>query len=303
MILEVRHLRVMDAIRREGNVTRAAVRLHLTQPAVSHALKDLEGRLGVDLFRRRNGRMVPTPEGNRVLRAADVVLGELQRTEEDLEQVRLGNQGVLRIATECYTCYSWLPALLTEFAESFPGIEIQIVPDEKSDTTAALKDDRLDLAITSLEPTDDAIVAKRLFNDELVAIVPPSHPLASRSYLKAEDFADQHLINHGELDTTAIFQRVLRPGGVTPARVSAIPLTEAIIQTVRAGIGVSVIARWLAAPEIDAGQVVAVRVTQRGLKRTWYATTMSHRADTPAIAGLVRALKENGYQAACDCNR
>lgn len=302
MILEVRHLRVMDAIRREGNVTRAAGRLHLTQPAVSHALKDLEGRLGVDLFRRQNGRMVPTSEGTRVLRAADMVLGELQRTEEDLEQARLGNQGVLRIATECYTCYSWLPALLAEFAESFPGIEIQIVPEEKGDTSAALKDDRLDLAITSMEPTDDTIVARRLFDDEMVAIMQPSHALASRSYIRAEDFADQHLINHGELDSTHIFQRVLRPAGVIPVRISAIPLTEAIIQTVRAGIGVSVIARWLAAPEIEAGQLVAVRVTQRGLKRTWYATTMSHRADAPAIVGLVRALKDNGYQAACECN-
>jgi LysR family transcriptional regulator for metE and metH len=301
VILEVRHLRVVDAIQREGTVTRAAARLHLTQPAVSHALRDLEDRLGIGLFRRQDGRMVATPEGKRILRAADSVLGELRRAEEDIEQARLGNQGVVRIATECYTCYNWLPALLRRFGEEFPAVELQIAPEEKADPMGALLEDRLDLAILSFPSEDERIVTKQLFQDEMVAIVATDHPLADRHHLTADDFRDQHLINHGELESTSVFQRVLRPAGVTPARVSAIPLTEAIIQTVRAGIGISVIARWLATPEVEAGQIQAIRVTPRGLRRTWYAAIPSHRADAPAIRKLVKTLKEHGYRAACEC--
>ena len=84
MILEVRHLRVIDAIVREGGVSRAAERLNLTQPAVSHALRDLEDRLGVKLFERGARRMRPTPECERLLRAAGIVLDELSRAEDDV---------------------------------------------------------------------------------------------------------------------------------------------------------------------------------------------------------------------------
>ena len=127
-VLEVRHLRAIAAIQREGTVTAAARRLYLTQSAVSHLLKDLETRLGVDLFDRERG-MEPTEEGKRLLRSARVVLDELDRAEYDLAQLRDGYQGVLRVTTQCYTCYHWLPRILSRFRDRFPEIDLQIVPD------------------------------------------------------------------------------------------------------------------------------------------------------------------------------
>ena len=127
MILEVRHLRMIEAIAREGGVTNAARRLHLTQPAVSHALRDLERKLGVKLFQRSPKGMIPTDNGERLLQTAAAVLDELQRAESHLAARRAGHLGALRIATQCYTCYHWLPGVLQAFSRDLPAIDVQIV--------------------------------------------------------------------------------------------------------------------------------------------------------------------------------
>jgi LysR family transcriptional regulator, regulator for metE and metH len=301
MILELRHLRVVEAIGREGTVTGAARALHLTQPAVSHALKELEHRLGVGLFRRDRRRMVATPEGERLLQSCAVVLAELGRVERDLEQYRDGYRAVLRIATQCYTCYNWLPPLLKQFQARHPQVTVEIVPDAKHDPIDALLEHRLDLAILFEKPDTDGIVTRRLFEDELVAIVPSGHPLGNRDHVTARDFAAEHYVSQSPIGESTLRQEVLAPAGVEPRQWSVIPLTEAIIQTVVSGLGVSVLPLWLVTPEVEAGRLQAVRVTRRGLKRVWYAAARRDRMTLPAVADLVRDLAAGGYDVACAC--
>src|SRR2546430_7716615 len=108
--LEVRHLRLVEAVADVGSLTRAGDRLHLTQSALSHQLRDIESRLGAALFLRIGKRLVLTPAGERLLGSAKEVLARLERTEEEIRQMRRDKAGVLRLTTECYTCYHWLPA-------------------------------------------------------------------------------------------------------------------------------------------------------------------------------------------------
>lgn len=303
MILEVRHLRVIDAIVREGGVSRAAERLSLTQPAVSHALRDLEDRLGVKLFERGARRMRPTPECERLLRAAGIVLDELSRAEDDVAAMRDGQQGVLRIATQCYTCYHWLPRVLSTMAHDFPRVDVQIVPEATRRPVEALLEESLDLAITYEVAPSTEVVSERLFDDELVAIVPPDHRLANRPFLVAADFADEHVILHGSPEDSTLFQRVLRPAGVEPKRASTLLLTEALVESVKAGLGVSVVARWTVAAQLADQSLRAVPVTPGGLERSWYATVLRRRRGAPALAALVALLKRDalGSVAACAC--
>jgi len=301
MILETRHLRVVDAIQREGTVTRAAQVLNLTQPAVSHALRELEERLGVRLFRRDRKRMAPTPEGERLLRSSELVLSELARVERELGQYRDGVRGVIRIATACYTCYNWLPPLLKQFRERHPQVSIEIVPEVKLEPVEAILDHRLDVAIVYEAPDREGVVTRRLFEDELVAILAPDHPAAGRDHLVARDFADEHFISQSPLAESLFQQQVLGPAGVETRQWSVIPLTEAVIQTVASGIGVSVLPRWLVKPEIEAGRLCAVRVTKKGMMRTWYAAALEERMLSVPVADLVSELKANGFAAACCC--
>ncbi|MEO8033248.1 MAG: LysR family transcriptional regulator, partial [Acidobacteriota bacterium] len=125
-LLEIRHLLLVAAVADEGSLTRAGERLNLTQSALSHQLLDIEERLRTALFHRVSRKMVLTEAGQRVLTSARRILDDLARTEEDLRLYAADRRGVIRLTTECYTCYHWLPALMKQFEKTHPGIEIRI---------------------------------------------------------------------------------------------------------------------------------------------------------------------------------
>ena len=127
MDLEIRHLRLVREVSLAGSLTRAGAVLHLTQSALSHQLRDIESRLDTPLFLRVGKRMILTPAGERLLRSAEDVLATIEQTEEAIRRLAGAGRGLLRLTTECYTCYHWLPARLREFHERFPRVEVEIV--------------------------------------------------------------------------------------------------------------------------------------------------------------------------------
>src|SRR5262245_31176262 len=184
MLLETRHLRLVQEIAQLGGVTSASKRLYLTQSAVSHQLLDLERRLGTPLFHRAGKKMVPTPAGQRVLATADNLLGELKRLEDDLRRIAQGQDAVIRLSTACYTCYHWLPPLLHDFQRRFPHVDVQIVAEVTRDPIPALLDGRLDLAIVHQDPEDERLSLVKLFKDELVVVMRADHKLARRRHIE-----------------------------------------------------------------------------------------------------------------------
>ncbi len=279
-ILEVRHLSLVNEIASTGSVTRAAERLHLTQSALSHQLRDIESRLGIQLFLRLGKRMVLTPPGERVLGTAKRVLDELGRAEEDLKLMSQDGKGVLRLCTQCNTGYHWLPPLLQSFHRKYPGVDVQIIVTATERPIEALLDGQIDLAVVTSEVTDRRLQLVPLFEDELVAVVAPTHPFAKRAFIEPIDFTEEHLIIYtADRHDSYTFMRILGPAGVEPERVSQVPLTEAILELVKAGLGVSVMARWAIEPALETGAVKAVRIGKRGVYRSWTAVTLRDRVE------------------------
>jgi LysR family transcriptional regulator for metE and metH len=292
LTLEIRHLTLVDAVAELGNVTRAADRLHLTQSALSHQLRDIESRLGAPLFVRLSRRMALTPEGERVLTSARRVLDELRRAEDDVRGMSDSGRGVLRLCTQCNTGYHWLPPLLESFNKKHPGVDVQIVVDATERPLDALRDGQIDLAvITDDDVNDPRIVTRPLFADELVAIVPPNHRLAKRAWIAPEDFRDEHLIIYkAPRKSSYTFTRILTPAGIEPARVSFVPLTEAIVELIKAGLGIGVLAAWAVEPAIRSGAVKAVRIGRKGVRRQWSAATLAGRPDPKWLGEFIRLL-------------
>ena len=109
---------------------------------------------------------------------------------------------------------------------------------------------------------------------EVVVVMRPDHPLAARPYVAAEDFADEHLIIYSAPGESTVFRRVLLPAGIMPRRVSHIQLTEAIVEMVKGGMGISVLARWAVLPHVAAGTLEALPLTRTGLHRQWKAAVI-----------------------------
>jgi LysR family transcriptional regulator for metE and metH len=270
-MLEIRHLQLVKAIAEEGGVTRAGRRLHLTQSALSHQLRDAEERLDVRLFDRIGKRMVLTPAGERLLRSARGVIEEMDRTEQEIRAASRDG-GRLRLTTQCNTVYHWLPSRLRLFHQAHPEVDLEVVAGATADPLPSLLEGGIDLAIVYRFPRDPRLAFRTLFRDEQVVVMKPGHPLARRPFLVAADFASEHLIVYSvPRERNLVFREVLIPAGVTPARVTHIQLTEGIVELVKEGLGISVLAGWTVAAQVQRGELVARPLTSGGRYRQWSA--------------------------------
>jgi LysR family transcriptional regulator for metE and metH len=293
MKLEVRHLRLIRAIAQEGSVTRAGNRLFLTQSALSHQLRDIETKLGVTLFDRVNKKMLLTSAGKRILIAANEILDHLDRLEEDVKRIASNQEGVLRISTECYTCYHWLPQVLKRFNVEYPGIDVKIIVEATGDPITAVLDGVIDVGLTNSARQNNKIRYQALFRDEYVVIVSREHPFCSKSWISANDFRDQHLVIYSAPEENRVFQKILVPARVSPRRVSSVQLTEAIVEMVKAGLGIGILSKWSIAQQLESGMVKAIPLTKRGFCRTWYAATLKTKKPPAHLEAFIRLLANN----------
>ena len=293
-MLDIRHLRLLLAVAEEGTLTRAANRLHLTQSALSHQLREAERSIGRPLFLRGARRMTLTAAGDRLLRSARTVLDELGAAELEIGGLLNESEGTLRLATECYTCYHWLPSALATFEKAHPLVDVQIVAEATRRPVPALLEGALDVAIVSGEVRNSRLRLTPLFRDEMVAVLPAGHRLAAARFVSAFDFAPETLITYAApRENLTIFREVLGPAGVRPRRWIPIEITEAIIELVKAGQGVSVMARWAAEPYAAGGKLVLRRLTEKGIVRVWNAATRRQKHAPKYLADFVEALLDS----------
>jgi LysR family transcriptional regulator for metE and metH len=289
--LEIRHLRMVAAVAASGSVTLAASEVHLTQSAVSHQLRDIEARLGTPLFLRVGKRMVPTAAGGRVLATARRVLDDIAAAEDDVRRLATNQAGVLRVCAQCNTGYHWLPPLIETFRRKHPNVDVVVAVEYTMRPLEALLDGRLDLAIVTQEVHNSHLRVRPLFEDEHAAIVAPDHPFATRPFVRPEDFAGERLLLYsGSADDSFTVREVLRPAGVEPERISFVMLTEAIVEMVKARLGISVMQTWAVEPAIRAGEVRAVPITAAGIHRRWSAATLRAAGASPHMEAFVELL-------------
>jgi LysR family transcriptional regulator, regulator for metE and metH len=293
--LDSRHLRLVAEVARTESVTRAADRLHVTQSAVSHQLRELEDKFGAPLFVRSGRRMLPTAAGRLLVDAASTVLNAISQVEYRMSQLTRNISGELRVSAHCHTGYHWLPAIVDGLRQRYPTFEIHLSPEFTLDPITALLDAKLDLAIMNDDSNDRRLRYHPLFNDEHVAIVDASHPWAARAYVTAEELVSEQLYLYSRsIDDSFIVQKVLRPAGIPLQRVTYLQLTEGILEMVKAGMGVSVLPKWSIANVIASGEIIPVRITKAGVFRQWFAATLRDVPATPFMEEFIRLLIEQG---------
>jgi LysR family transcriptional regulator, regulator for metE and metH len=288
--LEVRHLKLLVTVAEEGSVTEAGKRLHLTQSALSHQLRDAEQKLGTALFLRLGRKMVLTPAGERLIACARRVLEELSDTEVLIEKLNGGKRGEVRLSTECYTCYHWLPPVLQKFHDKFSQVEVNIVASATSDPAAALLEGKLDVAIMSCVPANKSLRATPMFEDELFLVMSPQHRLAAASQVRPRDLETETILIYPPREESTLINKLLKPAGVEANRVIEVPLTEAIVELAAGGTGIGFLARWAVAPAVEAGKVAIRPMGGRGFRRQWYAVTMRNQPAPPFLTEFLSLL-------------
>lgn len=298
--MEIRHLKLIREVARTKSLSKAKDNLYLSQSALSHQLKEVEGQLGTLLFHRVNKQLILSTAGKMVLDSAEKVLSELEKTESSIKKYVSGQTGTIRLATQCYTCYHWLPTILKDFKKEFPNVEIEILHNNDSDVENQVLNGEIDIAVIYESSNHSKLNYFELFEDEMFALVPPDHTWRAKQYLEAKDFENQQVIIHSyPLESVSLFSQVLIPEGIQPKNVVQVQVTEAIIEMVKAGLGVNVMAKWIVEPYLKEDQIALVPVTKRGLHRTWNTITLKQETTPQYLLNFVEHLKCNIKEMAC----
>ena len=295
-ILELRHLRTLQALRDSGSLVRAAQLLNLTQSALSHQIKLLEDRYGQPLFERKSVPPQFTAVGERLLALADAMLPQVEGAERDIARLVLGQGGQMRIAVECHTCFDWLMPAMDAFRTRWPEVELDIVSGFHADPVGLLHQGRADVAIVSEVDADEAGVDYHaLFGFEIRALLANTHPLVAKPHLVAQDFADQTIITYPVPDEMLdLIRQVLEPAGVRAPRRTT-ELTVAMLQLVASGRGVAALPVWAVQGYVDRGYVTARPIGPHGLTGRLYAACMQRTAERPWLADFVTVTRESSF--------
>ena len=267
---DLRQLRAFVAVVEEGSFTLAARRLFVTQSAVSHSLRTLEEQLNCKLLDRSGKRVVVTVEGELLLKRCKRVIFELDQASRDLDGLRRWGQTRIRIGAPHSLCHFIIPSVLREFRDCFPRCEPVIEAGDTMGLLDRLSDVELDLVV-GLKPrgrSEDGYRA--MFNDRLAFVVSPFHPWVSNPSLMLETLAEQQFIIYARAtETHRLIEEWLEKKGGRGKKPLVLGDMQAIKEMAKLGVGVGIVASWVAAREISDGSLRALYIPEPGIQREW----------------------------------
>ena len=248
-MLEIKHLKTLDALAKHGNLVKTADALFMTQSALSHQIKQLEDSLELKLFERKSQPLQFTPAGKLLLQLAQQVLPQLQHTENQLKGLAIGEQGRLKIGVECHTCFEWLLPLLRPYQAQWPNVDVDIAGRLSNLALPSLLKHELDLVITSDPLEHEALRFEPLFSYEIQLVLPANHRLNTASnnqaWLQPQDLTHETLIcypvNEDKLD---IFRQFLTPHNLRPKATEQTDMTLIMGHRVESGRGVCALTKF-----------------------------------------------------------
>lgn len=261
MTPELRLVRYFVAVAEAENVTRAAERLHIAQPSLSAAIKQLEGQLGVELLARHGRRVTVTPVGELLLRRGRELL---EHADDVMAEVRSRNASAsarLRLGLSPTARFGVGPELLAACADKVPAIMLYTSEDTTGTLLRGVADGSLDLAITFCAAARPGVDLALLRDEPAVVHLPSDHRLAERSSLTLEDLAGETVLIAASDDSSGFSARVLDAFaelGLTP-RTRVDPYPDLGLQAVRDGLGIVVYARSAYPDALDGSAFVEVR--------------------------------------------
>ncbi|MGB6241119.1 MAG: LysR substrate-binding domain-containing protein [Castellaniella sp.] len=295
-MIEVKHLETLLAIRDGGSLQEAAERLHLTQSALSHQLRDLEVRLKTPLLNRRTRPARLTTAGLRLVALAEDVLPRIRATELELRRLSAGRAGRLHVAIDCHSCFQWLMPTLDTFRKDWPDVSLDLSAAFSFAPLPALIRGDLDVVITSDPDTLDGVLYAPLFAYELVLAVSSQGPLGTARRIEAEDLRDQVLITYPvDRSRLDVFTALLDPAGVEPAGVRTAELTPMIVQLVASGRGVAALPNW-ALEEYRSLPGLHICRLDDGIWRTLQAGIRAEDADTAYVQAFLEQAKRTCFE-------
>ena len=282
----LKQLRLLAAAARGGSLVAAAEACHVTPPAVTMQMRQLEEEIGLPLFERNGRGLALTAAGREVLAAAERIDAVLDDCTAGLAVLKALDGGRVTVGVVSTAKY-FAPRMLATFTRRHPMIEMKLVVRNREGTVAAFADGSLDIAIMGRPPEGVEVESTPLGDHPHVMIAPPDHRLAGCSAVPPADLAAETILMREEgSGTRALTTRFLAASGVTPHVGMEIGSNETIKQAVMAGLGIALISAHTIAAEIRDGRLVILDITGLPVLRQWYVVRLAAKRLMPAARAL-----------------
>ena len=269
-VLDSRRLRSFVAIAVAESFTIAARKLFVTPSALSHQIKALEEQLGAELFERTGKRVRLTSAGHALLPRANEALEKLAEARRAVVEAKGDARGQLRIGAAATVCEYLLPPVLREFRRRFPQHQLSVEPADTAPLVERLLADQIDFGVLILPARHASLQTLELFEDELVAVVPPKHPWAKKRTVPLIEIPAQSFILYSRKSVTyQLLETFLRTEGVAFPNFIETGEADVIKALVKMELGVGVVAPWICERELRQKLLVAVPFAGGNLRRRW----------------------------------
>jgi DNA-binding transcriptional LysR family regulator len=270
MHITLRQLRIFEAVATYGSMSRAAVELNLTQPAVSMQMKQIEEQIGLPLIEQVGRKLFLTEAGTELRTHAQRFNAQALELKAAMEHLRGLHRGLLRLAVVSTANY-FLPPLIASLSQQHPGVQVSLQVSNRESVLAALADNRTDLAITGRPPESDELVSERFLDNPLVVIASPSHPLAKTESLTLQRLSEERLVlRESGSGTRATIERYFAERGVDYLPGCELNTNEAVKLAVQAGLGLGVVSAQAIELELEAGRLAVLQVEGFPIMRGWH---------------------------------
>ncbi|MGE4240969.1 LysR family transcriptional regulator [Ramlibacter sp.] len=272
------------AVAENASFRKAAEQMHLSLPAVSMQIKQLEERLGVALFQRTTRKVELTREGEELMISTRKAMAELDASLARIQQAADAQQGQLSFACVPTVAGSSLAAILAEFSRDYPGIRVKVRELAQPELLEAVRRREVDFGIGPPPDKPGELDSQPLFVDDYVAVVPADHPAARRPTITLRELSKGRILAPGNSQFLVHLQDVLRQEGLEPDFSYQFTHVSTTLVMVEAGLGVGVL------PAVSLPRHTAlktVRIVRPALKRTISIVTIRGHSLSPAAKRFV----------------
>jgi DNA-binding transcriptional LysR family regulator len=289
-------LRIFEAAARHQHFGRAAAELHLSQPAVSIQLKQLETEVGLPLFEQMGRRMYLTKAGIELASHARAMLARLREADEAIESLKGSTAGELHIASTTTAEY-FVPRLLAEFRRGRPQLKIRLAVKNRELVVRDLHENSIDLVVMGAAPAGLDTISVPFAKNPLAIIAAPEHPLANRRRVRlAQLSGETFLIREPGSGTRTAMERAFAAQNFRAADTVEIGSNETIKQAVMANMGVSFLSLHTAGLELATGRLSVISVVNMPVMREWCVIHRERKRLSPAAAAFKQYLIDEGAQ-------
>lgn len=290
--LNLHQLKIFHTVAKLGSFSRAAEELNISQPSVSIQVADLERSLGVELF-EQIGKRICLTEAGRILDAyARRILALVEEANEAIEELKDLHRGHLAVGASTTPGIYLVPRALGEFRKRYPEVEIRLEVGSPPRIQQLLLSNDLDLGVMAGQPGSRDLVAEPFLEDELVAVVPPRHRLASQGVVRVEDFLQETvLLRERGSETRQVVDEALRQRGIHLPKVLEMTSPEAMKQAAASGLGIGLLSKYTIRLEVSAGLLVVLPIADLPMRRSFFLVRHRDKRLSRAAQVFVEILK------------